>query len=125
MLSLSTIAALARQQGRRAARAKWLPLVVEAEDMPDDACLSAYLRHTPNIGAYRPKGWRLVERLFLDKTGYGAEDEPALTFGQFLREVRRAGPGSGYAIIEEGEFQASIGRFVPAQQDPVQEWETS
>ena len=125
MRSLSTIAALARQQGRRAARAKWLPLVVEAEDMPDDACLAAYLRHTPNIGAYRPTGWRLVERLFLDKTGCGAEDEPALTFGQFLREVRRAGPGSGYAIVEEGESQVYVGRFVPARQDAVQEEEVS
>ena len=125
MRSLSTIAALARQQGRRAARAKWLPLVVEEDDMPDDGRLSAYLRHTPNIGAYRPKGWRLVERLFLDKTGDGAEDEPALTFGQFLRKVRRAGPGSGYAIIKEGEFQVYVGRFVPAQQDAVQEGEAS
>lgn len=120
MLSLSTIAALARQQARRAARAKLLPLVVEEEDMPDDACLGTYLRHVPNFGGYRPKGWRLVERLFVDKTGYGTEDEPALTFGQFLREVRRAGPGSGYVILEEGDFQAYVGRFVPARQDATQ-----
>ncbi len=125
MLSLSTIAALGRQQARRAARAKRLPLVVEAEDMPDDACLGTHLRHVPTFGAYRPKGWRLVERLFVDKTGLGGEDEPALTFGQFLHQVRRAGPGNGYAIVDEGEFQAYVGRFVPAHQDAVQEGEAS
>ena len=112
-MSLSVIAALARTQARRAARAKLVPLVVEGEDMPDDRRLGMYLRHIPNVGAYRPKGWRLVERMFVDKTGTGAEDEPALTFRQFLRTVRAAGPGNGYAIIEEGEFQAFIGRFVP------------
>ncbi len=125
MLSLSTIAALGRQQARRAARAKLLPLVVEEEDMPDDACLGTYLRHVPTFGAYRPKGWRLVERLFVDKTGLGAEDEPALTFGQLLRTVRRAGAGNGYAILDEGEFQADVGRFVPTRQDAVHEGETA
>jgi hypothetical protein len=113
MMSLSTIARMARQQARRAAGANLLPLVVEGEDMPDDTRLGTYLRHIPNLGTYRPQGWRLVERLFVDKTGCGAEDEPALTFAQFLRTVRRAGPGYGYAIIEECEFQAMIGRFVP------------
>jgi hypothetical protein len=114
MMSLSVIRILAREQAKRAARAKLLPLVVEGEDMPDDERLATYLRHIPNIGTYRPKGWRLADRLFVDKTGYGREDEPALTFGQFLRTARRAGPGNGYAIIEEGEFQVYVGRFVPA-----------
>ncbi len=61
----------------------------------------------------------------LNMTGIGGEDEPALTFGQLLRKVRRAGPGNGYAILEEGEFQAYLGRFVPAQRDAEQEWEAS
>jgi hypothetical protein len=125
MLSLSTIKALGRQQAQRAARANLLPLVVEEEDMPDDACLGTHLSQVPNFGGYRPKGWRLVEELFVDKTSWGAEGEPALTFGQFLRTVRRAGPGQGYALLEEGDFQVYVGRFEPARQDAVQEGEAS
>ncbi len=113
MMSLSVIAGLAREQHRKAARAKLVPLVVEGEDMPDDARLATYLRHIPNFGTYRPKGWHLVEQLFVDKSGLGAEWEPAMTLRQFLRAVRKAGPGNGYAIIEEGEFQVYVGRFEP------------
>lgn len=81
--------------------------------MPDDERLATYLRHIPNIGTYRPKGWRLVEELFVDKSGFGAEWEPAMTLRQFIQAVRKAGPGNGYAIIEEGEFQVYVGHFEP------------
>jgi len=62
----------------------------------------------PNIGSYRPKGWRLVDRHFVDKSGYGSPHEPALTIQRFLRVLK---PGMGYAIIEEGEFQCYVGEF--------------
>ncbi len=114
MMSPTAIRHLAQQAARRAARAKTVPLVVEGEDMPDDARLFEYIRYMPNIGDYRPRGWKLVEHRLVDKTGLGLEYEPALTVPGLMRWVRSMGPGNGYAIIEEGQFQVVLGRFVPA-----------
>ncbi len=113
MMSAAAIRHLAQQQARRAARAKVQPLVIEGEDMPDDNRMFEYIRHMPNIGDYRPRGWKLVEHRLVDKTGLGLEYEPALTIRGLMMWVRSMGPGNGYAIIEEGQFQVVVGRFVP------------
>ncbi len=118
MMSSQTIRHLAQQQARRAAKAKAQPLVIEGEDMPDDVRLFEYVRHMPNIGDYRPRGWRLVEHRLVDKTGFGLESEPALTIPGLLWWVRSEGPGHGYAIIEEGQFQVVVGRFQPTRREP-------
>jgi hypothetical protein len=110
MLSLATIQRLARQQARRAAQEHSVPLLVEAEDKGSGDRLARHLRYIPNLGTYRPRGWRLARRLFVDKTGIGHRDEPALTFVQFLAETH---VGFGYAIIEEGVFQCYVGEFQP------------
>jgi len=62
----------------------------------------------PNFGDYRPKGWKLAERLFVDNSGSGSDNEPALTKRQFLGRVKA---GFGYAIIEQGQFQLYVGVF--------------
>lgn len=62
----------------------------------------------PNFGNYRPKGWTLVETHFVDSSGFGAEDEPALTPEQFKKRLK---VGYGYAIVEAGQFQAIVGEF--------------
>ncbi len=113
MMSAAAIRQLAQQQARRAARARAQPLVIEGEDAPDDVRLFEYLRHMPNIGDYRPRRWKLVEHRLTDKSGFGREDEPALTIAGLMCWVRSMGPGNGYAIIEEGQFQVVVGRFVP------------
>jgi hypothetical protein len=108
MLSPATIAELCRRQARIASRNKLLPLIVEAEDKQSGDRLARHLRGIPNIGSYRPVGWALVATHFVDKSGCGRRDEPALTFVQFLGVVQA---GRGYAIIEEGVFQVVIGEF--------------
>jgi hypothetical protein len=108
MLSPATIVELCRRQARIAARHKRVPLIVEAEDKQSGDRLARHLRGTPNIGSHRPPGWTLVGTHFVDKSGLGARNEPALTFVQFLGVVQA---GLGYAIIEEGMFQAVIGEF--------------
>ena len=62
----------------------------------------------PNFGDYRPAGWELVDELFVDNSGFGGSDEPALTVKQFKSLVEK---GFGYAIIDEGQFQIWIGKF--------------
>ena len=66
------------------------------------------VRNCPNLGDYLPKGWTITNTYFVDSSGFGADDEPALTFGQFLNKVRA---GYGYAIYEAGEFQVYIREY--------------
>jgi hypothetical protein len=69
----------------------------------------------PNLGPYQPPGWERTDvNWFIDKTGRGYGWEPALTHEQFLSALQQyaaAHPRHGYAIVEEGEFQATIAAF--------------
>ena len=42
----------------------------------------------PNFGDFRPKGWKLVETYFVDSSGMGANNEPALSIRQFLDKLK-------------------------------------
>jgi hypothetical protein len=103
MMSLEAIKDESRRQARRAARLHKRPYIYEEDDKGKFPPFPF-----PNIGDYRPKGYRLVNQYFVDKTGWGTSSEPALTLDQLLEVLR---PGMGYAIIEEGEFQLYIGEF--------------
>ena len=50
-----------------------------------------------------------VNRFFVDSSGWGQENEPALTTDQFLEKVKA---GRYYAIIEAGRFQVYVGEYV-------------
>ena len=102
MFSQSQIMEMSRKAGRDAARAHRTPLLWEAGDTLD------HLRRMPNLGDHRPKGWKLLSWELVDSSGFGAEDEPALTPRQLLAWVK---PGHGYAIIEQGQFQVVVGEF--------------
>ena len=69
----------------------------------------------PNLGHFEPDNWaRTDTTFFVDKTGVGSSDEPALTTDQFKRALRAyiaENPGHAFAITEEGEFQAIISAF--------------
>ena len=66
------------------------------------------MRMMPNFGDYRPKGWELVETHFVDSSGFGRPNEPAMTINEFMKKVKS---GRGYAIIEAGQFQIYVGEF--------------
>ena len=112
MMSGATIRELSAQAARRAAREHRIPLIVEQEDM---ATLETHIRHIPNFGDYRPKGWALVDSVFVDSSGWGTDTEPALSFTQFVDWVKAQGPGFGYALVEEGQFQVYVGKFSPVR----------
>lgn len=69
----------------------------------------------PYLEDYVPRGWmRADKEWFVDSSGFGTEDEPALTAQQFresLREYIAAHPGSGFAIVEAGQFQVYVAAF--------------
>ena len=60
------------------------------------------------------KGYELIEELFVDSSGLGAENEPALTPNQFEKEVLKLIEKHGplYATCtRQGQFQVYIGLF--------------
>lgn len=60
------------------------------------------------------KGYELVKELFVDSSGLGQEDEPALTKSQFQKEVNALLDAHYklYATItRQGQFQVYIGLF--------------
>ena len=62
----------------------------------------------PTLGDYVPSGWNRVNTLFVDQSGFGMDDEPALSINQFLNKVKK---GFGYGIGETGQFQLYIHVF--------------
>ena len=101
MMSQSVIKDLSDQQAKKARKAAAKPYVATCDGDRE-------VTGMPNFGSYRPDQWEMVDTLFVDSSGYGAENEPALTLNRFLAAVKK---GSGYAIVEEGQFQCVIGVF--------------
>ena len=113
MMSLRTIEVLADEAAARAAKTGLEPYQ-PWDEVEVEGYGASHGFPFPNIGSHRPRGWRLVETLFCDATGMGADWEPALTVSALrakLIEHQREGREYGYAIIEEGQFQLTLGVF--------------
>lgn len=115
MMDLKTIRYLADEQAKKAAREKRVPYAPFDADEVENYPAFPF----PNIGSHRPKGWKLVDSLFVDKSGFGSENEPALTIrGLKAKLLEQLQEGYGYAIIEEGQFQLSLGVFKKTGRKP-------
>ena len=112
MMSAEYIQSLADQAGNRARRNRTQPRAFTPAKLEQLGQPGARI---PNIGSYRHPSWRLVEDRMVDKTGWGHEDEPALTIRSFKQWIAE-NPGSGFASIEEGQFQMVVGRFERAEE---------
>ena len=66
------------------------------------------IKHVPKIKTDRRKGYCLTKTYFVDSSGFGQEGEPALTFPNFLKQVKK---GHYYGIIEAGMFQVHINEY--------------
>ena len=62
----------------------------------------------PFVGDEPIKGWREIDNLFVDSSGFGQRGEPALTQGQFIELIKA---GFGYGVTEAGQFQVRVGVF--------------
>ena len=62
----------------------------------------------PSMGDYVPDGWEEVNSYFVDSSGLGCRDEPALTAEQFQKKVKH---GYGYGLGEVGQFQVHVREF--------------
>jgi hypothetical protein len=63
----------------------------------------------PFIGSYVPKNFTKMSEFFVDSSGFGGPSEPALTKGQFIKQLTI---GRYYAITEVGPFQCYVGEYV-------------
>lgn len=118
MMSLAAIVHLNTQIGAEAAEREMVPYVPFGPEEVDHYPPFPM----PNLGYYEPDGWEKVEEegWFVDKTGHGLESEPALTIGQFKRQLRyyvMENPGHGFAITEEGEMQLFVSAFRPIEEE--------
>lgn len=105
MMSLELIRELSDDAAATAAEENYQPLVLaDSEKHPNEVF------NAPFIGDYIPEGWELEDTLFVDSSGFGADDEPALTIGQ-LFEIVKQHPDAGWAITEQGQFQIYMGRY--------------
>jgi len=101
MYSLSTIRAMQDEATQKAKREKVQPFVAQRDGDEN-------IRSCPNMGYYLPEGWEEGEQFFVDSSGLGSADEPALTFEQLLKKIKK---GYGYGICEEGQFQIHIQEY--------------
>jgi len=68
----------------------------------------------PTLGNYIPKGWNKVDELFCDASGFGSDNEPALSPDQLrkkLLSLETTGKQYGYGITRIGQFQLYLGVF--------------
>ncbi len=108
MFSPEVIAELSNEAAAKAAQRKLIPYTPWDSREVDGYPPFPF----PNLGSYRPKGWELVDHWLVDKSGFGREDEPALTPRQLKERIYQGLEHDyGYAIIEEGQFQVVLGVF--------------
>jgi hypothetical protein len=115
MWSLEVINYLNRKAARKARKRGATPFVPAGPENVENWPPFPF----PNLGSYDPPGWkRTEENWFVDKSGWGRSNEPALTWDglkQHLQEYIAENPGHGFAITEEGQFQLYITAFRPAR----------
>ena len=115
MMDLATIREMNREAGEEARYEGREPYVFNGFDMKNLRDGDLYpIRKIPRLGDYTPEGWEKIDSLFVDASGFGREDEPALTAEQFASKVRE---GHGYGICEVGQFQLFVGEFLPKGSD--------
>jgi len=76
------------------------------------------IRDIPFLGDYVPPGFQFVRKYFVDASGFGAPDEPALTADQFLAAIRKnvlSDKSYGYGILEVGQFQVYVGEYIKTE----------
>jgi hypothetical protein len=114
MMSLAQIHELSQDAARDAAEEGLIPFVVEIQDIQGWRENGGGFPF-PNLGDYVPPGWVKTNEYFVNSSGWGASDEPALTARQFIEKLQ---PGLGYAITEVGQFQLYVGEFKDCSERP-------
>lgn len=141
MMDVRTMDELQSKAAYRARVKKLKPKTFSEDELLDmsDGDVSG-LGKIPDLGHYKPQGWKRFNikdiqdklkhkhkiyeygnknhgALFCDASGFGCEDEPAMTIYQCLdtiQELNYLKPNLGYGIVRQGQFQIYLGVFVEA-----------
>lgn len=121
MMSLETIQQMSDEAGRLAAQRNLQPYVPYNEDdverMPGGEKWNGRRGFPfPDLGSHQPEGWTDTgESYFVDSSGFGRDDEPALTWQQFNRQIIadivRSPRRLGLGITQVGQFQLYVSIF--------------
>ena len=129
MMDIETIVALNKEAGNKAKRDGIKPTTFEQKTLD-----RFDLMKIVNLGNYVPKGWKRLDvnkyvmkwelpyshkllgkgGLFVDSSGFGQPNEPALTIDQLISLMAKLlsnKPTLGFGIVSEGQFQITIGVF--------------
>mgnify|MGYP003133333305 FL=1 len=129
MMDIDTIVALNKQASNKAKRHGIKPTTFEGQTLS-----VKNLGEIVNLGNYIPKGWKRLNikkyvmswelpyshkilnkgGLFVDSSGFGQPNEPALTIEQLISLMAKLlsnKPSLGFGIISQGQFQLTIGVF--------------
>ena len=116
MMDIGTIRRMSREAAEKAAEEGLTPFVyAEVSEVRDGSRDSIF--PFPFLGDHTPEGWTLADTHFVDSSGLGQDDEPALSVEQFLDliESRMSDPDRphtiGWGITEAGQFQVYVGEF--------------
>lgn len=111
MMGIETIREINRKATSAARRVKRQPWVPDADDRVKLASGRLVARF-PFLADYVPPGWELKGTTrFVDTSGLGRDDAPALSQRQLALAIANDEPGLGYALIEHGQFQGYVASY--------------
>lgn len=116
MMSLASIHARNHQTERIAKHKRKKPVCIETLEQLEAMPPFPF----PYLGNYCPPNYELVDKWFVDISGFGTDDEPALSSRRLcakLRDTWNHHPEYCYAVISYDRFQGYLGvfRWVPTQ----------
>lgn len=101
MYSIEVIRAMNKEKSEKAKNEGLQPYIAKKDN--DEGVKACKV-----LGDFIPIGWEKVNTYFVDNSGFGSENESALTFGQLLNKIKK---GYGYTIGEQGQFQIYIHEY--------------
>lgn len=115
MMSLETMRSMNEERAKVAKSQNlvpyWVTSLQDIETLPGGSKHSSRNFPFPNIGSYEPDGYTEIDELFVDSSGLGADDEPALTINQLNKRLVNLYNDHGEfaaAITGAGQFQIYI-----------------
>jgi hypothetical protein len=113
MLSIEYIEQEELKAAQRAAKEHKLPFVYWDKSEVEKRIPFPF----PVLGNYIPKGWDRIDELFCDSSGFGTEDEPALSVNGLIQKIEDyideySEKTVGFALTQCGEFQTYVGVYL-------------
>jgi len=114
MMSAQYIDSMSRKAARESAREGKLPYIVWPHDISAwKAMLAKGISPRlpfPALGSRNPRGFKLVQEFFVDSSGWGGRNEPAMTIDQLIDELK---PNMAYSLGDVGQFQLYVREWKP------------